>query len=350
MKALRYHARGKVVVDEVDPPEPADGWTIVAPTWGGICGTDLKQYRYGPIGMPIEPHPLSGAKLPLTLGHEFAGVVRSTSSPGNRIAVGQRVVVDPAVKCGACWYCRHGKYMLCQNGAILGISAHGGLAEEVAVPDYSLHALPDELTDEEGALVEPVAVSVHAVRRFRLAVGETVCIVGGGVIGLCIMLVARASGAHTVGVVEPLPERRDLAVGLGADFAVAPDEAGDLQGRYEGIGADVGVDCVGSGATLAMAIGATRRAGRVGLIGTHAVPAEVDVNAITGTEKELIGSVGYEGDFPIAIRLMRDRRVDPTPLVTGRVALEDAVSEGLEQLDAHPERHIKILVRPQTAQ
>lgn len=348
MKALRYHGQGSVTLDEVDEPRLADGWTLVAPTWVGICGTDVKQYRYGPIGMPLEPHPLTGARLPLTLGHEISGVVQATTSTDGTIATGRRVAVDAAVKCGTCWYCRHGRYFLCAQGAILGISADGGLAELVAVPDYSLHPLPDELSDEEGALVEPLAVAVHAVRRLRLQVGETVCVVGGGVMGLCLLLVARAAGAQRVGLVEPLPERRRVALDLGADFVVPPaaPEDGQLADHFGGIGADVGLDCVGSGAALRTAVEATRRGGRIGLIGTHAVAPEVDVNHLTATEKELIGTVAYEDDFPRAIALVRDGRVDPRPLVTGRVTLDRAVPDGIEELAGHPERQIKILVRP----
>ncbi|HEX5415802.1 MAG TPA: alcohol dehydrogenase catalytic domain-containing protein, partial [Chloroflexota bacterium] len=227
MKALRFHARGVATVDDVDEPKLVDGWTIVAPTFTGICGTDVKQYRYGPFGISQEPHPLSRAQLPLTLGHEIGGVIVETSSSDPRLVAGARVAVDSAVKCGACWYCQHGHYILCERGAILGISAHGGLAELVAVPNYALHPVPDELTDEEVALAEPVSVAIHAVRRLRLQAGDSVCIVGGGVIGLSIMQAARACGARSVGVVEPIPERRSLALELGADFAVAPPAPDD---------------------------------------------------------------------------------------------------------------------------
>ena len=352
MKALRFHARGVLTVDEVDEPKLAAGWTIVAPTFTGICGTDVKQYKYGPLGMPEEPHPLTGAQLPLTLGHEIGGVIVETSSSDPRLVAGARVAVDGAVKCGTCWYCQHGHYILCERGAILGITAHGGLAELVAVPNYALHLLPDELTDEEGALVEPVSVATHVVRRLRLQVGDSVCVVGGGVIGLCVLQVARAGGARTVGVVEPVPERRSVALELGADFAVAPplpddvDAQAEINASFSGLGADVSFDCVGSGATLAIAINSTRRAGRVGLVGTHITAPAVDVNQVTGTEKELIGAVAYEDDFPRAIGLIRDHRVQPSRLLTATVPLDRAVADGIEQLAEHPERQIKILVRP----
>ncbi len=172
--------------------------------------------------------------------------------------------------------------------------------------------------------------------------------VGGGVIGLCLLLVARAAGARSVGLVEPLPERRQVALDLGADFVMAPAAPDDMQmaDHFGGIGADVGLDCVGSGVALRTAVEATRRGGRIGLVGTHATAPEVDVNHLTATEKELIGTVAYEGDFPRAIALVRDGRVDPRPLVTGRVTLDRAVPDGIEELAAHPERQIKILVRP----
>ncbi len=348
MKALRYHGRGQVTVDEVDEPRLRDGWTIVAPSMVGICGTDVKQYRYGPIGMPLEPHPLTGAQLPLTLGHEFAGVVQATSGVDGAVSAGQRVAVDAAIKCGECWYCRHGRYFLCERGAILGISADGGLAELVAVPSYAMYPLPEELTDEEGALVEPVAVAVHALRRLRLRVGESVCVVGGGVIGLCVMLVARAAGASRVVIVEPLPERRKIARELGADVALAPPaaDAPPVTEHFGNVGADLALDCVGAGAALQTAIDATRRGGRIGLVGTHASTTSLDINHLTATEKALIGTLAYENDFPRAIALLRDHRVDARPLVTARVPLDDAVAGGIEELAAHPERHIKILVRP----
>jgi (R,R)-butanediol dehydrogenase/meso-butanediol dehydrogenase/diacetyl reductase len=352
MKALRYHGTESVTLDEVEEPQLRDGWTLVAPFMVGICGTDVKHYRLGPFGMPIDPHPLSGARLPLVLGHEIAGVVQETTSTDGRITPGQRVAVDGCVKCGTCWHCLRGHYVRCERGAILGISAHGGLAELVAVPNYGLHPLPDELTDAEGALVEPISVATHAVRRLRVQVGDTLCIIGGGVIGLSVLQVARAAGAALVGVVEPLAPRRQLALELGADFAVPPpdEDSGEqraLNARFGAAGgADVGLDCVGSSRALSMAMASTRHGGRVGCIGSHTELAQVPIGTVVGYEKELIGAVAYEDDFPRAIALIKDHRVDPRRIVTDIVPLSSAVSEGIEALAQHPDEHIKILVRP----
>src|SRR5262249_21678067 len=140
------------------------------------------------------------------------------------LKVGDSVAADGCIKCGECWYCKHGNYVLCDKLAILGFDAHGGFAERVAVPNYSLHKLPETVSDEAGAVIEPLSVVVHAVRRSRVAPGDVVAIVGAGMIGLGTLQVSRVSGASAVYVVEPRPERRSRAEAMGATAVIDPGE------------------------------------------------------------------------------------------------------------------------------
>src|ERR687884_249786 len=189
MLALRWHARGDVRLDEIPvPPPPGAGELQLRILWCGICGTDLEEYRSGPIFVPVErPNPLTGRRAPLTVG------------PGvTRFEPGQRVAADTLVWCGRCYWCQRHQVSLCERLAALGLMADGGLAELCTVPEAMCLPVPDGVSDEAGALAETLAVGVRALRRGRLSVGERVVVVGAGPVGLMTLQAARASGASHV--------------------------------------------------------------------------------------------------------------------------------------------------------
>lgn len=354
MKAARWHGRRDVRVEEVPVPEPGPGEVRLRVSWCGICGTDLEEYRHGPVVIPVEhPHGLTGRRAPLTMGHEFSGVVDALGPGVDKVRVGERVVPDIVLFCGHCVFCRQHQYALCSDWAAIGLHADGGLAEYVTVPAFACISLPDSLSDEEGALVEPTEVAVRAVNKAPPRLGDAVAVLGGGAIGLLTLQVARAAGAGQVFLVEPRPSRRALGLELGATAAfdpADPDWIEALRGRCAGLGPPVVLECAGTRDGANLAIRAARKGGRVVLVGITAGLVPIDTLDILVGEKTVIGTIQhhYDEDLPAAVRLLADGRVRALPLVTARVALDDVVSRGFEALTDPAGDHLKVLVSPRS--
>ena len=343
MLALQWHGRGDVRLDEFEAPLlTGPGEVQLRVLSCGICGTDVEEYRSGPIFIPSEsPHPLTGRSAPITLGHEFSGEVVAIGPGVDLYEPGDRVAADTLIFCGECYWCRRHQVTLCERLGALGLMADGGLAELCNAPAHTLLPIPGGVSAEAGALAETLAVAVRALRRGRLSIGESVVIVGAGAVGLMALQAALASGASAVSVVEPLPERRRLATILGADEVYAPEE--DLE-----IGADVVVECSGNARAVETAVGAARKGGRVVLVGIYGHVGSFNFLDLVGTEKEMLGSLShvYDEDFAAAVDLLGRGAVRTEPLVSDRVPLGRALDDGLLALMREPEAHLKILIEP----
>lgn len=347
MLALRWHARADVRLDDIPPPPPPRSREVQLRVAAcGICGTDVEEYRNGPIFIPVGvPNPLTGRAAPLTLGHEFAGEVVAVGAGVTSPRPGDRVAVDTLIFCGTCYWCQRHQVNLCERLAALGLMADGGLAELCNAPVHTLLPLPDTVSDEAGALAETLAVAVRALRRGRLVVGERVAVIGAGAVGLMALQAAIASGATTVTVVEPRAERRRLATELGASAVLSPAGVLDVE-------ADMVVECSGSVSAVVSAIQAARKGGRIVLVGIYGQPSEVNFLDLVGTEKELIGSLShvYDEDFAAALALLGRGAVRAEPLVSDRVPLERALEDGLLALVREPQAHLKIIIQPSGSQ
>jgi (R,R)-butanediol dehydrogenase/meso-butanediol dehydrogenase/diacetyl reductase len=273
------------------------------------------------------------------LGHEFAGVVVAAGADVTGSWPGQRVAVDTVVSCGTCYWCLRGEVTRCPSLGALGLHADGGLAELCNAPARICLPVPDTVADDEAALAEPLAVAVRALRRAGLRPGERVAVVGAGAVGLMAVQAAAAFGADGVAVVEPLPERRALALRLGAGRAVPPGEAGALE-------ADVAVECAGTTGAIDTALQALRSGGRAVLLGIVTQSALIAPMDLIRGEKSLIGSLSHvwDQDFREALQLLGRGAVLAAPLITDRIPLSAAVTGGLALLRDEPERHLKILV------
>ncbi len=184
--------------------------------YNGICGTDLHEYYAGPIFVPTEPHPLTHQQLPLTMGHEFSGVITEVGDGVTGWAEGDRVAVEPIYKCDHCGPCRAGNYNVCQQIGFHGLMSDGGMAEYTVVPTSMLHKLPDNVSLELGALVEPMSVAYHAATLGDVTPGDTAMVFGAGPIGIGLWFALRGKGLDDVFVVEPSPTRRAAIETLGA--------------------------------------------------------------------------------------------------------------------------------------
>lgn len=260
MLAARLFAPGDVRVVEEASPAPGPGCSKVAVTSVGICGSDLHWFLEGGIGEVA-------LDAPVVPGHEFAGVALSGPHQGRRVAV------DPAIPCGRCERCAAGQGNLCPTVRFAGHGdVDGGLREELCWPDHLLHPIPDWVSDDAGALLEPLGVAIHAVGVGDVRHGDDVLVVGAGPIGVLAVDVARRAGAARVFASEPLAHRRETAVRFGADAAWAPEVcAAGVLDRTTGRGVDVVIEMAGTDAAISTAVEAARPGGRIALGG---IPSE----------------------------------------------------------------------------
>jgi (R,R)-butanediol dehydrogenase/meso-butanediol dehydrogenase/diacetyl reductase len=357
MKAAIYHGREDVRVEETEPQSLGPADVRVAVGACGICGSDLHEYAEGPIAIPEdEPHPLTGETLPLTIGHEFAGRVTETGADVDAPVAGDTVVVNPIIGCGECQYCTAGEHSLCDRLMNVGIhGGGGGFAETVVVPAENAVSLPDDLSPEDGALVEPLGVGLHAVRRSGLSAGDTAAVFGAGPIGLAVLQSALAAGAREVYVSEPRAARRELAEQLGATEVVDPrtsDPVRAIKAATDG-GTHTAFEVAGVDETLTQAVRTTRKTGTTVVVSVYEAAATLQPNLVMMGERNLVGSYGYrggpssrQGEFATVIRMLQDGRLDADPMITGRIGLDDIVEEGFERLRDPESDHVKILVTP----
>jgi (R,R)-butanediol dehydrogenase/meso-butanediol dehydrogenase/diacetyl reductase len=347
-RAAIWYGAGDVRVVDVPDRVPGPGEAAIAVAYCGICGSDLHEYTDGPLAIPVtEPHPESGRTAPVILGHEFCGTVVEVGPGVPGIAPGDRVAVEPNYRCGSCPRCERGEYNICRHFGFAGLMGDGGMAERAVVPGYMLHRLPDSVSFEQAAVFEPAAVAVHALRRSGTRSGETVAVVGLGPIGLLVVMLAVRNGAARVVATDLSPARLKLARELGATDVV-PAEPRDavpdlIRQAAGGEGADVAFEVVGSEGTLRTCLEATRKGGRVVLVGL-AGTVGIDAFAMVNREQSIIASVGYRDAYPELIRRTA-QGLDLTAIVTSTIALEDVVRDGFEALSSGSDQ-IKILVRP----
>jgi (R,R)-butanediol dehydrogenase / meso-butanediol dehydrogenase / diacetyl reductase len=351
MKAARFYGPGDIRIDDVEEPQVRPGTVKVQVESAGICGTDLHEYLEGPIFAPTAdaPHPLTGESVPITLGHEFAGVVAELGAGVDGISVGDRVVVEPYLVCGQCDACSTGRYNVCATLGFVGLSGGGGGFSQFVVAERRwVHPL-GELGTDVGALIEPLAVGYHAVRLAGARPGHSALVFGAGPIGLVTTAVLKAVGVEQVLVVEPAAVRKDKARGAGADHVLDPRDADVVEAVQEltgGRGADVSFECAGIDQVLKAAIRSTRAGGTCVNVAIWGHEASVAMNDLVFREVNLLGSLAYADDHPATIELVASGKVDPFQFITGRIQLDDIVAQGFEALIHNKEENVKILVSP----
>ncbi|WP_020141021.1 2,3-butanediol dehydrogenase [Streptomyces sp. 351MFTsu5.1] len=349
MRAAVWHGAKDVRISEVDVPAPGPGEVLIEVAYCGICGSDLHEYADGPHAIPVvEPHPASGATAPLVLGHEFCGTVVALGPSVTGLRSGDRVAVEPNYRCGQCPRCRAGEYNICRHFGFAGLMGNGGMAEYAAVPAYMAHRLPENVSLEQAALFEPASVALHALRRAGTT-PETMTVVGLGPVGLLTVRLAVEREVRRIIAVDVSPARLHRAAALGATDLVdarLEEGVGDrVRELTDGEGVDVAFEVVGSGSTLRTCLDATRRGGRVVLVGL-AQEVSLDSFALVNNEQSIVASVGYRDTYPELIRLVAERGLDLSPLVTSTIALDNLVRDGFGALLDGPGDQIKILVDP----
>ncbi|WP_162458219.1 alcohol dehydrogenase catalytic domain-containing protein [Pseudactinotalea terrae] len=341
MRAARWHGRQDVRVEEVPDPEPARDELILDVLWCGICGTDLEEYREGPITIPIDPHPLRGTRAPIVLGHEIVGTVRQAAADGSGPAVGTLVVPDVVIGCGDCWWCLRHEEGLCPNLAVRGQTQDGGLAQRMVARASTCLTVPEGTPAADAALVEPASVAVRALRKVPDLIGARIGVVGGGTVGQLVARTALALGAQVTVVVDPRQSRRDRALAHGAATAVPPAEAAGL-----GAVCDAVIECSGAGGALTQALALTRPGGTVVALGIKSEADTIGTTALVLSEKHLVGSAAHlwDVDSRPALALIASGAVPVEDLVTHRVPLADVVTAGFGALADPSDDVLKVLV------
>jgi L-iditol 2-dehydrogenase len=320
----------EIVLEDRPVPEPGPREVLVEIAAVGVCGSDVHYYEHGRIGDFV-------VESPLVLGHESAGRVVALGSEASRHAIGDRVTLEPGVPCGRCRECRAGRYNLCPDVVFLATPpVDGAFTNFVAIHEDFAFALPDAISDDAGALMEPLSVGIWACRKAGVSAGDRVLVTGAGPIGLLAMQVARASGA-TVTVSDVSEERLALAERTGADRTVRDNLAG--------LEVDSLIECSGHPRALADGIAALRPAGTAVVVGLGpGATAEVPLALVQSRELWLTGTFRYANTYPTAIALVTDGRVDVEAIVTGHFALDD--TEAALRASRDDPASVKVVVRP----
>jgi (R,R)-butanediol dehydrogenase/meso-butanediol dehydrogenase/diacetyl reductase len=353
MRAVRFHGARDVRVEDVAEPsgDLAPDDVLIAPAVSGICGTDLHEYLAGPIVTPRTPHAYTGATNPQILGHEFSAKVLAVGDGVRHVAPGDRVSIQPLLSPRDDWYGRRGLYHLSPSMGCVGLSwAWGGMGEKAVVKDYNAQPVPDGISDEQAALIEPAAVALYGVDRGAVTAGSTVLVSGAGPIGALTVLAAKAAGAATIIVAEPNPNRRRIIADIAPGVHVVDPRSGDLAAMVadlteDGVGVDVALECVGLEASLNACADAVRRQGRVVQVGLHMKKASID--AMLWALKDITVEATWCYPTQIWPRIARMIAAGIFPVekvITARIDADDVVAKGFEALLDPSGEHLKILV------
>jgi L-iditol 2-dehydrogenase len=311
--AAVLHGVGDLRIEERPMPVPGPHEVVVAIHSVGICGSDVHYYEHGRIGDFV-------VDRPMVLGHESSGVIvdaGDTSRP-----VGQRVSVEPGVACGVCSYCRRGAYNLCPDVVFLATPPiDGALTSFLAVNEAFAHPVPDSLSDDAAALIEPLSVGLWANRKGGTSLGSRVLVTGAGPIGVLCALTARAAGAGWVGLADVHPARLAAAAAFGLDEVIDARTGVD----YATFGPDVLLECSGAPPVVGAGIKALRPLGRAVLVGMGpAAEQTLPVAAIQNRELTVTGTFRYAHTYPDAIALVASGRIDLDALVGARLPLAES--------------------------
>jgi (R,R)-butanediol dehydrogenase / meso-butanediol dehydrogenase / diacetyl reductase len=319
---------------------------LLAVAWCGICGSDLHEVADGPHAIPVDrAHGLSHARAPITLGHEFSGVVLAVGSSVAGVRPGDRVAVEPNYRCGQCVPCGEGRYEVCDHFGFAGLMGDGGMADYAVVPAYMVHRLPPDFDLASAAVLEPAAVALHAVRQSGFRAGQVVLVIGLGPVGLVVSALLKLRGASSVVGVDPIPSRRKKAEGLGVDLTLDPTEdvPAACRGATGGNGVQVAFEVVGKQDSIVTGLRSLRSGGELMLLGLMPT-AEIPIMEMVNAELRISTSVGYRDCHRELIDLVSAGRLDLASLVTHRIELGQA-PDTLTSFAGHGSEGVKTLVR-----
>ena len=347
MQALVLHAVGDARLEEIPVPTVTSGQVRVRVGSCGVCGSDIPR-----IFVKGTYH------FPTVCGHEFAGTIESCAEDVTDFQVGDPVVVFPLLWCGKCEACEVGQYVQCHHYDYLGSRSDGAFSEYVVAPEENLIRIPDEVSLEEAAMTEPAAVSLHALKRGQCGVGQTIAIFGAGPIGLITTQWAKVMGVQQVILFDIVPEKLDLAQKLGTNFTFDSRNCDPLEviaDLTHGQGVDLSIEAAGVPSTFVQALSATKRGGRMVMLGNPSADVTLSANLISqlmrrevdivGTWNSDFSACGNSDDWRTVLNSMAAKSLDLQPLITHQVALSDAF-EALKMMRDQRQFFSKVLIHP----
>lgn len=342
MKGTYYLGDKQFEIREIPNRELGPDEVLVKVAACGICGTDVHIYHGSKGSAEVAP--------PVILGHEFSGIVEKIGSAVDKVAVGDHVAIDPNIYCGKCHFCGIGKKQMCANLIGIGVNRDGGFAEYCYVPQSQCFQLDKTIPLEYGAMVEPLACCLHGIDRLNMRQGDTVCVIGGGAIGLMMVQLARISGASVVVLSEPVQHRREIGLSLGADYVVDPINESLRQRLHELLGtegADVIIECVGNLTATGQSFEAAKRGANILLFSVPKAGSVYPLSLEDVFQKELtiLGSMINPDTHERAAQLINSGRIELKPLITHCYPIDQLEDAIMMQMSSES---IKVIVGNQT--
>jgi L-iditol 2-dehydrogenase len=324
VKALVLKVYNNLVFEEVPQPEYGENDLLVKVKACAICGSDVHGMD-GSTGRRIPP---------VIMGHEASGTVAAVGSSVKGFSAGDRITFDSTIYCGDCYYCRKGQVNLCNNRRVLGVSCNdyrenGAFAEYLTIPQHIAYHLPDEITFEQAAMVEPVSIAVHAVSRFPVSLNDTAIVVGVGMIGLFIVPILRLAGCGQIIAIDLDSSKFELARAFGATHCLEA-ESDNLPAKIaaltNGRGADLAFEAVGITSAVKTAADLLRKGGSLTLVGNLMAQIDFPLQSVVTRQISIFGSCASSGEYPICLDLIASGKVNVEALISAKASLKDGAS------------------------
>ncbi|CAM3544123.1 MULTISPECIES: NAD(P)-dependent alcohol dehydrogenase [Saccharibacillus] len=343
MKAAVMHELRQITIEEVPVPEIGPNEVLIRVMAVGICGSDLHYYDHGRIGNYV----VDG---PFVLGHECAGEIAAVGAEAAQFKVGDRVAIEPGVTCGKCEMCKAGRYNLCPKVEFLATPPYdGAFVQYLKMRADFVFPIPDHLSYEEAALVEPFSVGIHAASRSKLQPGSSLAIMGMGPVGLMAVAAAKAYGASTIIATDLEPLRLEAARKMGATHVInvlEQDVVGEIKSITGGAGVDTAWETAGNPKALQAALSSLRRGGKMAIVG---LPAQADIPLnipfIADNEVDMYGIFRYANTYPKGIEFLSSGQIDASVLITDKFPLAQTY-EALERALNYKSECLKVVVYP----
>ena len=343
MKALVLKSYNHFAYEDVPEPRIANNTVLVRVKACGICGSDV--------------HGMDGSsgrrKPPIVMGHEASGIIEETGPHVTEWKKGQRVTFDSTIYCQNCHFCRNGQINLCDNRRVLGVSCddyhqEGAFAEYVAVPKHILYPLPEKVSFEQAAMIEPLSIAFHAVNRTPILLDDIAVVVGAGVIGLLTIQSLRAAGCGKIIVIDIQPERLIIARNIGADITLNPLDnniADTISEQTSKRGVDIAIEAAGIEATTLLAIESLKKGGTLTAIGNISPTVKIPLQRIVTREISINSSCASNGEYPSCIAMIANRTIDVDSLISAKVPLSEGAS-WFKKLYNRQSDLIKVIIVP----
>jgi len=342
MKAAILKKVNLIEIEEIEEPIPQSDEVLIKVRSVGVCGSDLHYYKYGKIGSFV-------VEKPLILGHEASGEVIKTGQNVKNLKVGDRVTIEPGVPCRRCEYCKTGRYNLCSDVKFMATPPiDGAFTEYIAFPEDFVYKIPDSMTYDEAALMEPLSVGISAVEKAKIKPGMKVVVLGLGPIGMLVAQAAKAYGADPIVGTDVVQYRLDEAekIAVNKSFNGKTDNLVNKIVSYIGAEPDVVFESAGNPSTIKLTTELVKRGGKVVLIGMSPDDyININISQVSGKELDILGLFRYANTYPIAIKLVEAGKIDLKSLVSESFTLENT-QKALDYAINNQDKSIKVMIHP----